>query len=106
MLTKLWKGLTEALVRDSCPWDPQSTGHADLLEPTSYHDSNSTPVLLQADGWITGPNHRLLFWVPPSSRRGLHTPWTVLVIPRGYPELDLSRMAHGTRWSSCRDAST
>ncbi|KAG1791036.1 uncharacterized protein HD556DRAFT_662413 [Suillus plorans] len=79
---------------------------ADLLEPTSHCDSNSTSVSLQADGWMMGPNHRLLFWVPPASRHGLHTPWTVFVIPRGYPELDLSRMAHGTRWSSCRDTST
>ncbi|KAG1791489.1 uncharacterized protein BJ212DRAFT_1374002, partial [Suillus subaureus] len=51
-----------------------------------------------------GPNHQLLFWVPPASRRPFYTPWTSLVIPRGHPELDLSRMAHGTHWSSCRDA--
>ncbi|KAG1801089.1 uncharacterized protein BJ212DRAFT_1439494 [Suillus subaureus] len=88
-----------------------SQGHAlpnpaDLLEPTSYHNSNSTPFLLQADGWIMGSHHRLLFWVPPASRHPFYTPWTSLVIPRGHPELDLSRMAHGTHWSSCRDAST
>ncbi|KAG2153456.1 uncharacterized protein EDB93DRAFT_1135027 [Suillus bovinus] len=76
---------------------------SDLLEPPS-HDSDSTPFLLQADGWMTGPNHRLLFWVPPTSRHAFYTPWTSLVIPTGYPELDLSRMAHGTHWSSCRDA--
>ncbi|KAG2090631.1 uncharacterized protein F5147DRAFT_690959 [Suillus discolor] len=52
-----------------------------------------------------GPSHELLFWVPPASRHAFYTPWTSLVIPRGYPELDLSCMAHGTRWSSCRDAS-
>ncbi|KIK32742.1 hypothetical protein CY34DRAFT_814096 [Suillus luteus UH-Slu-Lm8-n1] len=77
----------------------------DLLKPTSHHNSNSTPFLLQADGWMMGPDHQLLFWVPPASRHAFYTPWTLLVIPRGYPELDLSRMAHGTRWSSCRDAS-
>jgi WD40 repeat protein len=76
----------------------------DLIEPTSHHDSNSTPFLLQADGWIMGPNHRLLFWVPLASRSVFYNPWTSLVIPRGYPELDLSRMAHGTHWSRCRDA--
>ncbi|KAG1750300.1 hypothetical protein EDD22DRAFT_916618 [Suillus occidentalis] len=51
------------------------------------------------------PNDRLLFWVPPAPRHAIYTPWTLLVIPRGYPELDLSRMAHKTRWSSCRNAS-
>ncbi|KAG1768557.1 hypothetical protein EDD22DRAFT_818447 [Suillus occidentalis] len=79
---------------------------AELLAPTSHHNPNSTPYLLQSDGWMMGPNHRLLFWVPPASRHAFYTPWTLLVIPRGYPELDLSRMAHGTRWTSCRDAST
>ncbi|KAG1812653.1 hypothetical protein EV424DRAFT_1418164 [Suillus variegatus] len=79
---------------------------SDLLEPASHHDSNSTPFLLQADGWVMGPNHRLLFWVPPASRHAFYTPWTSLVIPRGHPQLDLSRMAYGTRWSSCRHAST
>ncbi|KAG2745398.1 hypothetical protein P692DRAFT_20743568, partial [Suillus brevipes Sb2] len=77
---------------------------AELLAPTSHHNSNSTPYLLQSDGWMMGPNHRLLFWVLPASRHAFYTPWTLLVIPRGYSELDLSRMAHGTRWSSCRDA--
>jgi WD40 repeat protein len=77
---------------------------ADLLEPASHHNSNSPPFLLQDDGWVMGPNHRLLFWVPPASRLPFYTPWTSLVIPSGCPELDLSRMAHGTHWSSCRDA--
>ncbi|KAG2337599.1 hypothetical protein BDR05DRAFT_764629 [Suillus weaverae] len=85
--------------------EPTSPNSADLLEPTSNHNSNSTPFLLQADGWMMGPNRRLLFWVPPASRHAFYTPWTSLVIPRGSPELDLSRMAHGTHWSSCRDAS-
>ncbi|KAG2065509.1 WD40 repeat-like protein, partial [Suillus decipiens] len=50
------------------------------------------------DGWIRGPNRRLLFWVPPASRNAFYNPQTALVIPRRGPELDLSRMAHGTRW--------
>ncbi|KAG2051450.1 WD40 repeat-like protein, partial [Suillus hirtellus] len=52
------------------------------------------------DGWMTGPNRRLLFWVPPASRSPFYNPWTAFVIPRGV-ELDLSRMAHGTRWQQC-----
>jgi len=77
----------------------------DLLEGNSQQDSNSTPFWLrQADGWMMGPDRRLLFWVPPASRYAFYTPRTSLVIPRGGVELDLSRMAHGTRWSDCRDA--
>ena len=53
-------------------------------------------VHLQDDGWIVGPNGKLLLWVPPSYHKiFLYTPWTHLVIPRGSPELDLSKMAHG-----------
>ncbi|KAG1785766.1 WD40-repeat-containing domain protein [Suillus plorans] len=80
----------------------------DLLEPTFNHRSNSTPFLLQPDGWLMGPKHELLFWVPPGAapRHLFCSPDTAMVIPRGSLELDLSCMAHGARWSSCRDAST
>ncbi|KAG1831312.1 hypothetical protein EV424DRAFT_1573386, partial [Suillus variegatus] len=74
---------------------------AHLLEPTSDHHSNSTPFLLQPDGWIMGPRHELLFWVPPASRHLFYSPDTAMVIPRGGAELNLSCMAHGARWSSC-----
>ncbi|KAG2094216.1 uncharacterized protein F5147DRAFT_642358 [Suillus discolor] len=52
-----------------------------------------------------GPNRRLLFWVPPTSRRPFYTPRTAFLIPRGV-ELDLSRMAHGTRWQDCYNDSS
>ncbi|KAG2153933.1 WD40-repeat-containing domain protein [Suillus clintonianus] len=77
---------------------------ADLFEGNFHHDSDSTPFLLHADGWMMGPNRRLLFWVPPASRYAFYSPGTAMVIPRGHTELDLSTMEHGTRWSNCRDA--
>ncbi|KIK40272.1 hypothetical protein CY34DRAFT_87666, partial [Suillus luteus UH-Slu-Lm8-n1] len=49
-----------------------------------------------SDGWVMGPDRRLLFWVPPASRNPFHNPLTAFVLPRGGPELDLSRMARGT----------
>ncbi|KAG2124214.1 hypothetical protein DEU56DRAFT_744711, partial [Suillus clintonianus] len=86
-----------------------TSGHAlhnpaDLLAGTPHHHSNSTPFLLGADGWVVGPNHWLFFWVPPASRYAFYSHDTAMVIPRGYAELDLSKMEHGTRWSNCRDA--
>ncbi|KAG2028735.1 WD40-repeat-containing domain protein [Suillus americanus] len=70
----------------------------------SDHSAFSTPFFLDRDsGWIVGPRHRLLFWVPPASRHPFYSPGTVLVIPRGGPELDLSRMAHGQHWQKCRE---
>ncbi|KAG2748431.1 hypothetical protein P692DRAFT_20733605, partial [Suillus brevipes Sb2] len=74
---------------------------AELLEG-SHHESDSTPVLLD-DGWVAGADRRLLFWVPPASRRPFYYPGVALVIPSGL-EIDLSRMAHGEHWSNCRDA--
>ncbi|KAG2158571.1 uncharacterized protein EDB93DRAFT_1118964 [Suillus bovinus] len=93
------------LIRFSSSLEHALPNPAELLEPTSHHNSHSTPFLLQVDGWMMGPNCQLLFWVPPASRHAFYTPWNSLVIPRGGVELDLSRMAHGTNWSSCRDAS-
>ena len=59
-------------------------------------------IHLQHDGWIVGPNRKLLLWVPPSyNNMPLYTPWTHLIIPRGSPELDLSKMAHGPAWHEC-----
>ncbi|KAG2347614.1 hypothetical protein BDR05DRAFT_905558 [Suillus weaverae] len=67
----------------------------------SHDDRSSTPFVLNVDsGWVVGPQRRLLFWVPPASRL-FYSPGCVLVIPRGGPELDLSRMAHGQYWQKC-----
>ncbi|KAG1801256.1 hypothetical protein EV424DRAFT_1436487 [Suillus variegatus] len=77
---------------------------SELMEGASSHDDrSSTPFLLNHDsGWMVGPKHRLLFWVPPASRNPFYSPGTVLVMPRGCTELDLSRMALGQHWQKCR----
>jgi len=74
---------------------------AELLAGTAHDDLRSTFAVLEEDGWMMGPNGRLLFWVPPASREPIYNPQTALVIPRGHVELDLSHMAHGTRWQHC-----
>ncbi|KAG1788588.1 uncharacterized protein HD556DRAFT_1245065, partial [Suillus plorans] len=74
---------------------------AELLAGALHNDRRLTFNLLREDGWMMGLNHRPLFWVPPASRNPFYDPRTALVIPRGGVELDLSRMAHGTRWQHC-----
>ncbi|KAG2036722.1 hypothetical protein BDR03DRAFT_898125 [Suillus americanus] len=75
----------------------------ELTEEASHDDRSSTHFLLDSDsGWMVGPKHRLLFWAPPASRHSFYSSQTALVIPRGGPELDLSRMAHGQHWHNCR----
>ncbi|KAG2155726.1 hypothetical protein DEU56DRAFT_724843, partial [Suillus clintonianus] len=77
---------------------------AELIEGTSHDDRRSTSFSLGPDGWMLGPNRRLLFWVPPASREAFsYNPRTALVMLKGCIELDLSHMAHGTRWQRCRD---
>ncbi|KAG2158587.1 uncharacterized protein EDB93DRAFT_1334526 [Suillus bovinus] len=93
----------DRLIRFSSSLEHVLPNPADLLKPTPHHNFDSTPFLLQVDGWVMGPNRRLLFWVPPASRYAFYNPWASLVIPRGGVELDLSHMVHGTNWSSCRD---
>jgi WD40 repeat protein len=74
----------------------------ELLAGAAHDDRRSTFAFLGEDGWMMGPNGQLLFWVPPASREVFrYSPWTALVLPSGSPELDLSRMAHGTRWQHC-----
>ncbi|KAG2033939.1 WD40-repeat-containing domain protein [Suillus americanus] len=76
---------------------------SELTEGASRDDHSSTPFFLNNySGWMVGPKHRLLFWVPAASRHSFYNPDTALVIPRGGPELDLSRMAHGQHWHKCR----
>ncbi|KAG2120228.1 hypothetical protein DEU56DRAFT_747014, partial [Suillus clintonianus] len=76
---------------------------SELMEEESHDDRSSTHLSLNGDsGWVVGPKHRLLFWVPPASRHSFYSTGTALVIPRG-PELDLSRMAHGRHWQKCRE---
>jgi WD40 repeat protein len=77
---------------------------SELTEGWCDDDRSSTHFFLNRDsGWMVGPKHRLLFWVPPASRHPFYSPGTALVIPRGCPELDLSRMAHGQHWQKCRE---
>ncbi|KIK33174.1 hypothetical protein CY34DRAFT_100065 [Suillus luteus UH-Slu-Lm8-n1] len=77
---------------------------SELTEGASHEGCRSTHFFLNHDsGWVVGPKDRLIFWVPPASRHAFYSPQTALVIPRGGPELDLSRMAHGPHWQQCRE---
>ncbi|KAF8500083.1 hypothetical protein BU17DRAFT_59080, partial [Hysterangium stoloniferum] len=74
---------------------------AQLLEGISLEDFRHISFTLDNEGWIKGPNNRLLFWVPPGSREPFYTPLTKLLIPRTAIELDLRHMAHGNSWQQC-----
>ncbi|KAG6328275.1 hypothetical protein ID866_10814, partial [Astraeus odoratus] len=58
-------------------------------------------VKLNKDGWIMGPNGKLLLWVPGHYHAFIYSPRNSLVIPRGHVELDLSMMVHGYEWNNC-----
>ncbi|KAF8523866.1 hypothetical protein BU17DRAFT_43371 [Hysterangium stoloniferum] len=75
---------------------------AQLLKGISLTDYWRTSFTLDSEGWMKGPNNRLLFWVPPGSREPFYTPFTRLIISRKAIELDLSCMAHGKHWQGCQ----
>ena len=61
----------------------------------------------QSDGWIVGPNGKLLIWIPFCYHSLFyHSARKHLVIPRGSVELDLSRMNHGHAWHKCYSVDT
>jgi hypothetical protein len=75
----------------------------ELMEPASHDDRSSIPFVLNDSEWVVGPKHQLSFWVPSASQFPFYNPATILVMPRGGPELELSRMAHGLHWPKCRE---
>ncbi|KAG6330717.1 hypothetical protein ID866_8373 [Astraeus odoratus] len=71
------------------------TGHHDGVK--DWKDT----VRVNVDGWITGPEGRLLLWIPSYYHALFYSPRNSLVIPKGGPELDLSMMVHGDKWQDC-----
>ncbi|KAG6327596.1 hypothetical protein ID866_11493 [Astraeus odoratus] len=67
--------------------------------------SERDAVVLWNDGWIVGPEARLLLWIPMMYRDRLWFPWNTMVFPRDYIELNLSEMAHGGSWQECYNGS-
>jgi len=52
---------------------------------------------MNEQGWFTGRDGELLFWVPSDLRYAFFLPGNRMVFPRGV-EVDVSRMAHGDEW--------
>ncbi|KIM59836.1 hypothetical protein SCLCIDRAFT_125489, partial [Scleroderma citrinum Foug A] len=69
-------------------------------EKLCFHDKQAFHqcVRLHEDGWIRGPHSQLLLWVPSDKRDPFYNPCTTLILPRGGVELDLSKIAHGSKW--------
>ncbi|KAI0342500.1 WD40 repeat-like protein [Trametopsis cervina] len=74
------------------------TGASPAAQALPYTDSSRIE-----DGWVLGPRGELLFWVAPDYRTALRKPGNEWVIAARTLELDLSRFAHGTSWTDCRD---
>ncbi|KAG2350105.1 hypothetical protein BDR05DRAFT_871221, partial [Suillus weaverae] len=55
------------------------------------------------EGWVVGPEGRLLLWIPPNFYPVTYATGNTLVIPNNALQLDLSRVAHGTSWHKCRE---
>ncbi|KIL59431.1 hypothetical protein M378DRAFT_14775, partial [Amanita muscaria Koide BX008] len=60
-------------------------------------------ILLDPHGWVSGPQGRLLVWIPEANRKCLLLPKVLVTIPKSAVELDLSSMVHGYLWDKCYD---
>ena len=60
-------------------------------------------VALTEEGWVVGPEGKLLFWIPMNFHPIMYFPGNSLVIPNDASQLDLSHFAHGTSWQMCRE---
>ena len=73
-----------------------------FIDVSDIQEDSRDLVHLQNDGWIVGPNGKLLLWVPYLHHSFyFYTPWINLILPKGGAELDLSCMAHGLNWHQC-----
>ncbi|THH21102.1 hypothetical protein EW146_g406 [Bondarzewia mesenterica] len=74
-----------------------------LFHQTDFEgDCDYRDVLRMDDGWIVGPQSRLLLWIPYEHRSRLWWPRYKLVIGIDLIQLDLSRFPHGSSWYHCR----
>jgi len=76
-----------------------------LSSASSFLQDLHTPIYLAPteDGWVVGPEGRLLLWMPGSLYPAVYTPGTTLVISQADAlQLDLSHFAHGMTWHECR----
>ncbi|KAG6330178.1 hypothetical protein ID866_8911 [Astraeus odoratus] len=64
-------------------------------------DDQKNLIKVDFNGWIIGPEGRLLLWIPSYYHAFLYSPKNALVIPRGGLELDLNMMVHGDIWQDC-----
>jgi len=83
-------------------WD---TSNVAKLSPD--HSSQELPdpftsECILKNGWVMTPKKELLFWVPPSNRKGLWWPRNTAVISETSTKLDLTKFEHGDSWEKCR----
>ncbi|KAG2117466.1 hypothetical protein DEU56DRAFT_748096 [Suillus clintonianus] len=75
-----------------------------LHSASSFLQDSSTPASIAAneDGWVVGPDGRLLFCIPIHFYPAMYFPGNTLVIHDRASQLDLRYFAHGMSWQECR----
>ncbi|KAG2337953.1 WD40 repeat-like protein [Suillus weaverae] len=76
-----------------------------LHSASSFLQDSSTPVnvIVNEDGWVVGPDGRLLLWIPLNFHPLIYVPGNTLVIPNHASQFDLRYLAHGTSWHMCQE---
>ncbi|KAI0310201.1 WD40-repeat-containing domain protein [Amylostereum chailletii] len=69
--------------------------------PTSDKYDYSDLLTMQENGWLVGPESRLLLWLPSENRQSVDFLQGFANIDWPTTSLDLSKYAHGTNWHEC-----
>lgn len=99
--TKIWEWNLEQFKRQA----PATYSRFNLIH--TFHSASSLlqvsriPASLTKDGWLVGPEGRLLLLIP--HKFYPYIDHDTLVISNDSFQLDLSRVTHGTSWRSCRE---
>jgi len=82
-------------------WD--TFQHVPIQYPCSSHPIQPHLYALPgADGWVCDSEGRLLYWVPPDCRLGLHSHALLTIPPTSHVRsvsLDFEDFAYGTSWT-------
>ncbi|KAG2122742.1 hypothetical protein DEU56DRAFT_745822 [Suillus clintonianus] len=76
-----------------------------LYHPSPFLQGSRTPspLILTKEGWVVGPEGRILLSIPPHFHPAMYFPGNTLVIHDHPSQLDLRRFAHGISWHKCRE---
>jgi hypothetical protein len=83
--------------------NPTHTLYSSFLQ--DFCSISITSLAPTEEGWVVGPEGRLLLCISMNLHPAVYVPGNTLVIPTDALQLDLSHFVHGTSWQGCWEQS-